>query len=128
MSINPVTAVISAGKSLLDKIVADKDLKIQTKHEKEMAVFENALKQLEINKEEAKHPSIFVSGWRPFIGWTCGISLCYNFILYPTMAIFIDNLPQLDTSQLTTVLFAMLGLGAYRTYEKTKDIARNNLR
>lgn len=81
--------------------------------------------QAEINKIEATHKSIFVAGWRPFIGWVCGIALFYNFILRD---IIIWSLalsgeahappPPLAIDTLTTILYALLGLGGLRTYEK----------
>lgn len=90
--------------------------------------------QLEINKQEAAHPSIFVSGWRPGIGWICGISLGWNYILQPIVSwiafasgIDIGNAPQLDTGELTTILLGMLGLGGLRTYEKRLGVARDSL-
>jgi len=92
--------------------------------------------QLEINKTEAQHKSIFVAGWRPFIGWVCGIALAYNFILQPLLlyaawvvpegAVLADA-PQLDTGELMTVLLGMLGLGGLRTYEKRLGVASNSM-
>ena len=85
--------------------------------------------QIEVNKAEATNPSVFVSGWRPFIGWVCGCALVYQYILRP----FIEAgfalahraapaLPGLDDN-LYQLLLGMLGLGAYRTYEKVKGVA-----
>lgn len=89
------------------------------------------LAQLAVNAVEAKHESIFVSGWRPFIGWVCGLAFAYNFIVQP-MFVFtiwalttfygvdfpITNLPDLDMASLLAVLGGILGLGSLRTYEK----------
>ena len=69
-----------AGK-VLDKFVQDKDLKAKLDQEMKMAFHEANLAQIELNKEEAKSSSLFVSGWRPFVGWTCGVALAYHFIL-----------------------------------------------
>jgi len=83
--------------------------------------------QSEINKVEAQHRSIFVSGWRPFIGWICGFSLAYNFILrdLAIWAFGIEQVPPaLQMEHLMTVLMGMLGLGGMRTYEKIKDKTR----
>lgn len=71
-----------AGK-VLDKFVQDKDLKAKLDQEMKMAFHEANLAQIELNKEEAKSSSLFVSGWRPFVGWTCGVALAYHFILEP---------------------------------------------
>lgn len=79
--------------------------------------------QNEVNKIEAQHRSIFVAGWRPFIGWVCGVALLYNFILRDIIAWASPNImpPALQMDHLLTVLLGMLGLGGLRTYEKLKD-------
>jgi hypothetical protein len=79
---------------------------------------------MEINKVEAANANLFVAGWRPFIGWTCGVALLYHFILQPFVAFVIANtghtvvLPTFDIDSLYTILMGMLGLGAMRTAEK----------
>jgi len=79
--------------------------------------------QNEVNKIEAQHRSIFVAGWRPFIGWVCGVALLYNFILRDIIAWASPNImpPALQMDHLITILLGMLGLGGLRTYEKLKD-------
>jgi|TARA_E500000178_G_scaffold229668_1_gene226284 hypothetical protein len=80
--------------------------------------------QAEINKIEAQHRTIFVAGWRPFIGWVCGVALAYNFILRDLLVWFIGPEqvpPALQMEHLMTVLIGMLGLGGMRTFEKFKD-------
>lgn len=79
--------------------------------------------QNEVNKIEAQHRSIFVAGWRPFIGWVCGLALLYNFILRDLIAWLSPGVmpPALQMEHLLTVLMGMLGLGGLRTYEKLKD-------
>ena len=91
-----------------------------------------ALKQLEVNQVEAKHPSVFVSGWRPAIGWVCGVAFAYGYILQPFMEfiirIWIPDFPappSIDFTAMLPVLFGMLGLGGMRSWEKNKDIHRN---
>ena len=88
--------------------------------------------QLEINKQEAKHESVFVSGWRPFVGWVCGSALAYHFVLQPSLVFFIalfkwqvPPLPAFDMDSLLTVLLGMLGLGGMRTYEKFKGVNKS---
>lgn len=84
--------------------------------------------QTEINKIEAQHPSIFVAGWRPFIGWVCGSALAFNFIINPFIiwiSEFINkdlNPPMLNMKELYPLIIALLGLGVYRTYEKRKGV------
>ena len=89
------------------------------------------LSQLEVNKAEALHRSIFVAGWRPFIGWTCGLSLAYQFVVTPLAAWCLTMwspgtplpvLPEFVTSNLFELVLAMLGLGGLRTFEKLKGL------
>ena len=83
--------------------------------------------QTKINEVESYHRSVFVAGWRPFIGWVCGLALAYNFIIRDLFIWVIDPEivpPALQMEHLMTVLFGMLGLGGLRTYEKLKDKAR----
>jgi hypothetical protein len=80
--------------------------------------------QLAINVEEAKSQNWFVAGWRPAIGWICGVALAYEFLFRPIAVGFgVGAFPDLDMSDLNTILFGMLGLGALRTVEKVKGAA-----
>ena len=79
--------------------------------------------QAEINKIEASHRSVFVAGWRPFIGWVCGVAMASNFLLMPYLVAFIDVQP-LDLTVMMPVLMGMLGLGTMRSVEKVKNVAR----
>jgi hypothetical protein len=83
--------------------------------------------QAKINEVEAQHRSIFVAGWRPAIGWVCGIALAYNFIVRDVFIWAIDPEvipPALQMDHLMTVLVGLLGLGGMRTYEKIKGKAK----
>ena len=88
------------------------------------------LAQLDINKQEAAHRSVFVAGWRPFIGWTCGIALAYNYLLQPILIFVLAqtghlmNLPSMDLNEIMPVLMGMLGLGGLRTFEKYKGVSK----
>ena len=82
-------------------------------------------------QSEAQSRSIFVAGWRPFIGWTCGIAMFWHFVGVPITMFFVSwfsmeiaELPQFDMNSLMTVLLGMLGLGGLRTFEKTKGITK----
>jgi len=85
--------------------------------------------QLEVNKIEASSPSVFVSGWRPFIGWVCGTACAWNWIgisIVSTICTILENpvlLQKADVSEMMPVLLGLLGLGALRTYEKSKGVA-----
>lgn len=119
---------------LLDKFIEDKDQKAKLAHEiatlAEKQAHESLMGQLEINKEEAKHRSVFIAGWRPFVGWTCGLALLYHYLIQPILifaftayGITID-LPEFDMASLLTVLMGMLGLGGLRTFEKFKGVSK----
>ena len=121
-------ALIGPVSGLLDKFIEDKDAKNALAHEistmAERHAQELAKGQLEVNKTEAAHKSLFVAGWRPAIGWICGLALMYSTILSPILSIWF-TVPPVDSSLLTSVLMGMLGLGAMRTVEKTKSVARD---
>jgi hypothetical protein len=130
-----LSALLGPATQLLDKFVEDKDKKNELAHEiatmAERHAQELAKGQLDINKEEAKHRSIFVSGWRPFVGWTCGAALCYHFMVAPLIVFgvgisghTVPPLPEFDMGSLMTVLMGMLGLGGLRTFEKTKGLTK----
>ena len=118
-----------AGK-VLDKFVQDKDLKAKLDQELNMAFHNANLAQIELNKEEAKNTILFVSGWRPSVGWICSFALGYHFILEPLISYILAiagydiNPPSFDFSQLSTILMGMLGLGSLRSYEKFKGVDR----
>ncbi len=91
---------------------------------------QNLQQQVSVNAIEAASPSLFVAGWRPFVGWICGTALAYNFVVQPfiafTVGVFawkLPPLPVLDSGSLTTVLLGMLGIAGMRTVEKIKGVA-----
>ena len=116
--------------NILDKFVADKDLKIKLRHELNQEIHRANMAQIEVNKEEAKHRTVFVAGWRPFTGWVCASALAYHFILEPIIVFGLAlyniqlTLPQFDMGSLLTVLMGMLGLGGLRTYEKKQGLTK----
>ena len=85
--------------------------------------------QNEVNKQEAASTNLFVSGWRPFVGWVCGLGMASQFVVAPFVTWGSALLghptafPVLDLSTLLTLLFGMLGLGAMRTTEKINGVA-----
>jgi len=88
--------------------------------------------QTQINELEAGNGSLFVSGWRPFVGWVCGVGVGFNFVLRPIfnyiLLVFYPDVPimeSLSMAQLIPLLTGMLGFGAIRTYEKVKNKHRN---
>ena len=87
-----------------------------------------AMGQIEVNKLEAQSASIFKGGWRPAVGWVCVFGLVYSFVLQPLL-VWVSTIndipvpPDLDMGTLITMLGGLLGLGGFRTYEKTKGVA-----
>jgi hypothetical protein len=129
-----LASLIGPVTGLLDKVIEDKDQKAALAHEiatmSERHAQELAKGQLEINMAEAASGSVFKGGWRPFIGWVCGVAFAYHFVIQPFIVfgvaaagVEIPPLPEFDMSSLMTVMMGMLGLGGLRTFEKTKKVA-----
>ena len=132
MGFDPFTAIFDLGKTILEKWIPDANKREEVALQ--LATQANALMmaQIEVNKAEATHANVFVSGWRPFVGWVCASAFAYKFVLQPFMVfgfvvlgvdIPLDKLPVVDWTELSGVLFGILGLGALRTYEKKEGIA-----
>ena len=130
-----IQALIGPVTSLLDKFIPDADEKAKIAHELatmgEKHAQQLALAQIEVNKAEAASGSIFKGGWRPFIGWVCGVAFAYHFVLQPIIlftvtayGLEIPALPEFDMTSLMTVLGGMLGIGGLRTYEKQKGLTK----
>lgn len=130
-----LSALIGPVTGLLDKFVEDKDQKAKLAHEiatmADRHAHDNAMAQIEVNKAEAASGSIFKGGWRPFVGWVCGVAFAYHFILQPLLIFMvavvgldIPALPEFDMSSLMTTLGGLLGLGGLRTFEKYKGVSK----
>lgn len=128
------TALVGPVVGLLDKFIEDKDAKNKLAHEiatlAEKQAHEVNMAQVEVNKTEAQHRSIWVSGWRPACGWICATALGWHFILQPVV-LFLSALfnivlpvPSFDMGSLMTVLMGMLGLGGLRSFEKQKGLTK----
>ena len=108
---------------LLDKFIPDADTKQHIAHEiatmAEKHAHEEAKMQMEVNKQEAAHKSLFVAGWRPGMGWVCVLGFAMNYLVFP-----FTDVPPLDVSTMMPVLLGMLGLGGMRTTEKVKKVSR----
>ena len=87
-------------------------------------------KQLDINKAEASHRSVFVSGWRPFLGWVSGLSIGYVYLFQPILDMILQmfgvevDWVVLDLGQLMPLILGMLGLGGLRSFEKAKGLTK----
>lgn len=120
MASDPVTAGLDLVNSVVNKVWADKG---EAEKQALAAAVTLSLAQMDVNKEEAKNPNWFVSGWRPYIGWICGTGLGYQFLVYPILVAFVPKIVQLDMGTLITLLTGMLGLGVLRTKEKLERVA-----
>ena len=132
--------LLKIGGNLIDRLIPDKQAAAAAKlglmklhQEGELASLaaetELAKGQQAINTIEAGHKSLFVAGWRPFIGWTCGLAFAYHFLIQPILLTVLGAFgiqvaaAPFEMSALLTVLGGMLGIGGLRTIEKIKRIA-----
>ena len=112
----------------------DKEAKAKAEREIEAQLTNHLAKidlaQLDINKTEAAHRSIFVAGWRPFIGWSCGVALSWTYVVMPITQFILAqtghlvDLPAMNMSEMMPVLMGMLGLGGLRSFEKYKKVSK----
>ena len=133
MALDPISAALDLGNTLITRIFPDpaqadaaKLKLLELQKNGELAAM---TAQTDINKEEAKSSSLFVSGWRPAIGWVCALALAYQYLLRPlggTLAsifgLIIPPLPGLDDN-LWQLMMGMLGMGGLRTFEKVQGVA-----
>ena len=129
MAFDPITAISDLIKTGLEKWLPDASIREQAAMQIAAQVHAQTMAQIEVNKVEATSQSLFVAGWRPFVGWCCGASYAYTFVLQPFLIFIltaaqvkvdIAQLPVLDMGELGVVLFGMLGLGAMRSWEKVR--------
>lgn len=130
-----LTTGLSILDTVLDRVIPDRNARAEAKEL--LANMEQAgelrllFGQLEVNKQEAAHSSVFVSGWRPAVGWICAAGMGYNFVVYPLLKFIVvvyapevPELPVLESGELMTLLLGMLGLAGYRTFEKREGVAK----
>ena len=120
---------IAAAPKVLDKFVPDPQAKAKAEGELRSSLQAWDKGQIDVNVVEAANPNLFVSGWRPFIGWVCGIALAYQYVASPLLMWIASSLhivlaapPKLDGT-LWELVFALLGMGGLRTFEKVKGVA-----
>lgn len=139
MAVDPISAVLDIGGKLIDRLWPDATqrdaaklelLKMQQTGELAQLAAETELAkgQIEVNQVEAGSSNLFVAGWRPWIGWVCGVAFSYHFVVQPMLAFILAatghpvTLPTFNMDALYTVLLGMLGLGSMRTFEKYKKV------
>ncbi len=146
MTIDPLSSILDIGKMAIERIWPDANKRAeQLQRLQELKQAGNVAElnahvklmvaQMEVNKAEAGHASIFVAGWRPFIGWVGGSAMAYQFIVYPLLTWLWTSLiaagiiaagtsypPVMDTGALFTVVTGMLGVGAMRSFDKKNKV------
>lgn len=133
MALDPVSALLDIGGKVIDRVWPDPTQAAAAKLEliklQQSGELQAMAGQLEINKVEAASSSVFVSGWRPFIGWVCGMACAWNWIGLK-VALFVAayvnhplNLAPADLGEMMPVLMGMLGIGGLRTIEKINGVA-----
>ena len=129
-----VSSLLPIVGEVLDRVVPDKAGNEIAKRDLERTLAQAAVKgqlgQLEINKVEAAHRSVFVTGWRPCVGWVCAFALAFHFIVAPVVKWdgalrgFHLAVPEFDMDSLLFILCSLLGIGGLQTYEKQKGLTR----
>lgn len=121
---------IAAGLKIIDKFIPDPAAKAKAESELRDALQKWDQGQLAVNEREAASASLFVAGWRPFVGWVCGGALAYQYIITP-LACWVSAIAGYDmptppplNEVLWQLLFGMLGMGGLRTFEKVKGVAK----
>ena len=127
-------SVLDLGTKLLDRLIPDPVQKAQAQVElmklQQSGELAAMTAQTDINKVEAQSSSLFVSGWRPYIGWTCGTAFALHFLVFPIANFILVALGHteikitFDMTTLLTVLGGMLGIGGLRTLEKLNGVAK----
>lgn len=121
---------------LIDSLFTSDEERMQAKFKLMELEKSGELAQINVNMKEAEHTSLFVAGWRPFIGWVCGLAFAWAFLLYPIVSFVViafgvpvplHLIPALDLSAMMPVLMGMLGLGAMRSWEKREGVARDSI-
>jgi hypothetical protein len=125
--LNVAGKVLEVAQPIIDRFFPDPQKALEMRVELIRALQASDLGQLEVNREEARHPSLFVAGWRPFIGWVLGIGVGYAFLLAP-VATGVARIwwPEFrmpaPEQNMWELVFAMLGMGALRSFEKYQGV------
>jgi hypothetical protein len=133
MALDPLSALLDIGGKVIDRVWPDPEKAAAAKLElfkmQQNGELAAMVGQLEINKVEAANPSVFVSGWRPAIGWVCGAGFAIQFVVGPLAewgSAFYGTpvkFPAMDTGTMMPLLLGMLGLSGLRTAEKIQQVA-----
>ncbi len=118
--IDPISSVVSGVMRGLDALFTSDEERAKAKATLESLRQQPHLMQAIINQKEASHKSLFVAGWRPFIGWICGFGLAYTFLGQPLLSSFGLHPVIFNSADLMTLVLSMLGLGGMRSFDKLK--------
>jgi hypothetical protein len=129
-----VSTILPLAETVIDRVVPDKNAKAKALQDLEHMLVEaetkGQLAQIEVNKIEAGSRSVWTSGWRPFIGWTCGFAMAYAYVVQPILVFilaqsgYLIDLPRVELAEMMPILLGMLGLGSLRSFEKYKKISK----
>lgn len=133
MAFDPLTSIFNLGNTLIDRLLPDKSqaaaAKAQLVQMEVSGDLDEIKGQIQTNIAEAANSHVFVSGWRPYVGWACGSAFVYAYIVQPFLQMLLvlfhvhfdpALLPKLDISEMMPVLLGMLGLAGMRSYDKTQ--------
>lgn len=133
MALDPISALLDVGSKVIDRVWPDPaqaaSAKLELMKLQQSGELAQIAGQMDINKVEAANPSLFVSGWRPGIGWVCGAGFAVQFVVGPLAewgsALYGHpvKFPQMDMGTMMPLLLGMLGLGGMRTAEKIQGVA-----
>lgn len=137
--LDPITAITNTVKDVLDRVLPDKVANDQAKAEitrlQVSGEIQGIVGQLQVDQAEASNQNLFVAGWRPFVGWVCGIGFAWKFVAQPFVVTCLvafhshfeaSQLPQMDLSELAPLLLGMLGLGVLRTVDKVQGTSNGH--
>lgn len=123
-----VSTLVGPITGLISKFVPDKDKAAALAHDiatlADKQAHDQIIAQIKVNEEQAKHPSLFVSGARPFILWVCGIAMANNYLIVPYAVAAGLAVPSLDLGEMMPVLMGILGLGGMRSFDRSRGVAR----
>ena len=133
MALDPLSALLDIGGKVIDRVWPDPAQAAAAKLElfklQQSGELAQIAGQMDVNKAEAANPNVFVSGWRPFSGWVCGLGFGVQFVFGPLAewgsALYGHpvKFPPMDTGTMMPLLLGMLGLGGLRTAEKIQGVA-----
>jgi hypothetical protein len=123
--VGDVAKPIEAVGNVLDKLFTSDEERLTRQEAMAKLAMQPQLAQVELNKIEAAHRSVFVAGWRPFIGWVCGASLAFPFLINPCIQWYTGQPgPDMPTEALISLVMSLLGMSTLRTLEKVRGVSK----